>query len=96
MTYTTDIHAIERNADAAARAYARAPADPEGSLAAEIESEAAKVQARIQVADLFEIVNSEALAEMVRAGKLDDAGREFARLVAAHCADAGAWLAGVQ
>ena len=87
---------IERNADAAARAYARAPADPVGSLAAEIEREAAKVLARITDADLGDIACSDDLAALVRAGRLDDAGREFARLVAEHAKSCGEWACGVQ
>jgi hypothetical protein len=91
-----DLESIERNADAAARAYAGAPADPMGTLAAEIEREADAVRARITERDLGDIACSDDLAALVRAGRIDDAGREFARLVADHCKSCGEWLCGVQ
>lgn len=85
-----DLESIERNADAAARAYARAPADPVGALAAEIERTADAVRARLTGLDLGDIACSDDLAALVRAGRLDDAGREFARLVAQYCTEGGA------
>ena len=73
----------------------RSMADALAEQAAQAEATADAVRARITGADLGDIACSDDLAALVRAGRIDDAGREFARLVAQHCKECGEYAAGV-
>jgi len=63
--------------------------------AAQVEAVADAVRARITDLDLGDIACNDDLADLVRAGRIDDAGREFSRLVAAYCTECGEYSAGV-
>lgn len=68
----------------------RAQAEQAAEYASRVEACAEAVRRSMDDMDLGEVLMGEdALVEMVREGKLDDAGREFARLIAAYCTRCG-------
>ena len=77
----------------------RSMADAVAEQAAQVEATAEAVRARMEPADLSDVVmDDEAvrLLQMIRAGQMQEAGAEFVRLIEAHCTEVGEYEAGVK
>ena len=77
----------------------RSMADAVAEQAAQVEATAGAVRARMEPADLSDVVmDDEAvrLLQMIRAGQMQEAGAEFVRLIEAHCTEVGEYEAGVK